>query len=233
MRVLAFDIWGDYGHFKKFHTTSSPLSFSIPPPTAVYGIIGAITGLSKEEYLDRLKEYNLKVAINLNKPVKKIRFAVNIPADKTIPSNIFKVKERSQIKLEFLCDCSFRIYISGFNTFLDELKIFLINHRSVYTPCLGTAQCLANFSFTREFEGEVKKADRKIHIQSVIPSHCQLLIEKDKTYHKERLPVLMKQNRQVIDYRDVIYESNGKSLCIEGGEYVDLGIEKPIVFLNS
>ena len=109
MRILVFDIWGDYGHFKKFHTTSSPLSFSIPPPTAVYGIIGAIAGISKENYTDTLNQYNLKIAVGINKPVKKMRMGVNwIELKKSFE----KLERAQQIKKEFLKDCSFRIYIS-------------------------------------------------------------------------------------------------------------------------
>ena len=50
MKCLVFDIKGDYGHFKKYYTTSSPLTFSIPR-TTVSGMIGALIGLDKEEYL--------------------------------------------------------------------------------------------------------------------------------------------------------------------------------------
>ncbi|MFB3896899.1 MAG: CRISPR-associated protein Cas5, partial [bacterium] len=34
MKILVFDIWGDLGHFRKFYTTTSPLSFSFPPPSS-------------------------------------------------------------------------------------------------------------------------------------------------------------------------------------------------------
>ena len=47
MKCLVFDIKGDYGHFKKYYTTSSPLTFSIPPRTTVSGMIGALIGRSR------------------------------------------------------------------------------------------------------------------------------------------------------------------------------------------
>ncbi|WP_231717005.1 CRISPR-associated protein Cas5 [Desulfosarcina ovata] len=49
-RVLAFKLWGDYGHFRKYYTTTSPLTFEFPPPTSVVGIVSAIIGLDKEQY---------------------------------------------------------------------------------------------------------------------------------------------------------------------------------------
>ncbi|HPZ06879.1 MAG TPA: type I-B CRISPR-associated protein Cas5b [Candidatus Eremiobacteraeota bacterium] len=232
MRILSFNIWGDYGHFKKFHTTSSPLSFSLPPPTAIYGIIGAIKGLPKSDYITILTGYNVKVAIGLNNPIKKMRMGVNwIELKKSFD----KLERAPQIKQEFLCDCSFKIYITGKEEFLDELRDFLINHRSYYTPCMGISQCLANFNFTGEYPGMVKKISdgEEVHVITTIPSSYPLKIEPGKSYHKERMPVLMNPDRQVIDYRDIIFENNGKPLCIEGGEYIDLGTEKAIVFLNS
>jgi len=61
MKVLVFDIWGDYGHFRKFYTTTSPLTFSFPPPPTIAGILGAIYGTDKKtnEYLIRSFMYLL------------------------------------------------------------------------------------------------------------------------------------------------------------------------------
>ena len=47
-QVLVFDISGEYGHFRKFNTTSSPLTYSIPTHTALAGILGAILGIERE-----------------------------------------------------------------------------------------------------------------------------------------------------------------------------------------
>ena len=49
-RVIVFDVWGDYAHFRKNYSTSSPLTYSFPPRTALSGLIGAIAGLDKSNY---------------------------------------------------------------------------------------------------------------------------------------------------------------------------------------
>ena len=46
--VLIFDIQGEYGHFRKYNTTTSPLTYSIPTSTAIAGILGAILGMERE-----------------------------------------------------------------------------------------------------------------------------------------------------------------------------------------
>ena len=49
MKILVFDIWGEYAHFKKIYATTSALSYVVPPKTSIYGYIGAILGLEKED----------------------------------------------------------------------------------------------------------------------------------------------------------------------------------------
>ena len=46
--ILIFDISSEFGHFRKYNTTTSPLSYSIPTRTAVAGILGAILGMERE-----------------------------------------------------------------------------------------------------------------------------------------------------------------------------------------
>ena len=43
--LLIFDIRGEYGHFRKYNTTTSPLTYSIPTRTAIAGILGAILAI--------------------------------------------------------------------------------------------------------------------------------------------------------------------------------------------
>ena len=78
MKVLFFDIWGDYGHFRKFYTTTSPLTFSFPPPSTIAGILGAIYGATKDEYLKIFSSDRCKTALKIISPVKKVRMVINL-----------------------------------------------------------------------------------------------------------------------------------------------------------
>lgn len=69
-KLLCFDIWADYAHFKKYYTTTSPLTFSIPPKTSIYGIIGAILGMGKNEYLYYFQPGMCQIGIQIMKPIK-------------------------------------------------------------------------------------------------------------------------------------------------------------------
>ena len=41
-RVLVFDIWGDFAHFRRFETTTSPLTYPFPTGSAIAGYLAAI-----------------------------------------------------------------------------------------------------------------------------------------------------------------------------------------------
>lgn len=212
MKILALDIWGDFGHFKKFYTTSSPLSFSIPPPTAVFGMIGAILGLGKKEYLKHINGRTTKVGIRILKPIKKTRMTINL-IDTKKSGSFHLIKGRTQIKTEFLKEPSYRLYINIskdelFNQLINKVK----NKETYYTLSLGLANLIANFKYIGVFDGTfLEKAEM---IDSVVPLENveNLSITEGKKYFKEKLPTDMKPHREVISYKDIIMELNGKPL---------------------
>lgn len=212
MKVLVFDIWGDFGHFKKFYTTSSPLTFSVPPPTSVYGMFGAILGFGKDEYLNYTNGKTTKLAIQILNPIKKTRMTINLIDTKN--SNSFHlIKSRTQIKTEFLKNPSYRFYVNInnedlFNKLIQKVK----NKETYYTLSLGLANLLANFKYIGVFEA--KSTDNADFVNSAILSKNveNIEVEEGKKYFKEKLPIDMNQNREVLRYEDVIMELNGQKL---------------------
>ena len=62
------------------------------------------------------------------------------------------IKNRTQIRFEFVKDPKYRIYFSHSEGQLHEkLRDLLISHQSVYTPCLGLSQLICNFQFIGDF----------------------------------------------------------------------------------
>jgi len=227
MKVLVFDIWGDFGHFKKFYTTSSPLTFSVPPPTSVYGMLGAILGFGKDEYLNYINGKTIKLAIQILNPIKKTRMTINLIDTKN--SNSFHlIKSRTQIKTEFLKNPSYRFYVNIsdenlFNQLIQKVK----NKETYYTLSLGLANLLANFKYIGVFEA--KSTDNADFVNSAILSKNveNIEVEEGKKYFKEKLPIDMNKNREVLKYEDVIMELNGQKL--EGNFKNCYNIEDKIV----
>lgn len=137
MKVLVFDVWGEFGHFRKHYTTTSPLTYSIPPRTAIAGMIGAIEGFGKDEYLQYFSKENANIAVKISRPIKKTRIAENLIDTKIAPM-MSRIKTRTQIRFEVLKDTKYRIYFShSSEEVYNKLYSMLKEHKSVYTLCLG------------------------------------------------------------------------------------------------
>jgi len=212
MKTLIFDIWGEFGHFKKFYTTSSPLTFSIPPPTAIYGILGAILGLSKNDYLKHINGRNTKVAIQILKPIKKIRMTLNLIDTKNSRSfNL--IKSRTQIKTEFLKQPAYRLFINIDNDdLLNQLIEKVQNKECYYTVSLGLANLLANFSFINIANAEPLSISNKVDTAILSENIEEIEIKEGKKYFKEKLPIDMNINREPLAYKDIVMELGGNTL---------------------
>ncbi len=228
MKILSFSLFGDFAHFRKFYTTSSPLSFPFPPPPTIRGIVGAIMGFSKEEYLEKTK--GISVGVSLKAPLKKVRMGLNLIFTKgssgkfdptLIPWRKGDVNKtlRTQIKAEFIKDPIYRIYLSADEDFIEELAGLLKEHRSHYTVSLGLSELIADFSFEGIYEGN--RVDISTKVNSVVPTELvqEIDLERPQRIGKERVPTDMDSDRKVLRYEDVIFNMDGGSLF---GKFKDL-----------
>lgn len=219
-KFLIFDIWGDYAHFKKYYTTSSPLTFSIPPRTVLIGLISAIIGLDKEEYLQSMTKEKAEIAVRILNPIKKFRITQNLINTKDgywIPVRRGRHEPRTQIRFEFLKEPKFRVYCSHNDAEIySELKRNLRNHKTVYTPYLGISELIGDFAFVEESTIiEKLNGEGFTEICTAVPldtiTEPQLLRPGWK-YFKERVPTEMLPGRIVTEYREVLYEIQGKPI---------------------
>lgn len=243
-KILVFDVWGDYAHFRRGYTTTSPLTVSIPPRTALCGLIGAILGLEKEdnEYLKHFTLDKAKIGLKLLNPVKKIRVAENLIDTTKSPKSFYNIK-RTRIRFEFLKDPKYRIYFwHNDNEIYNKLKENLLEHKSVYTPCFGLSENIANFKCVGEVDAEIKENNEKILIHSVISA--EKVTDKQGInfdfageYFSLRFPTEMNQKRVITKYSDVLFERNGKPIEINMKEpyweiTYDNGTRDNIVFIE-
>lgn len=233
MKCLVFDVWGDFAHYRKFYTTSSPLTFSFPPRTAVAGMIAAILGIDKNEYLKYFTKDKADIAIKIMKPVKKSRISYNLIDTKTAKM-MSKIQNRTQVTFEVLKDCGYRIYFTHKDKNLyEKMKGFLKNHKSHYTVCLGLSEYIANFKYIDELEMKEEHSKDYVYIDSVIPFNEDMLIEfeMDREYFKDTVPNEMNENREVIEYKKVIYERNCNPIKCIVDKFYNVREGENIVFL--
>lgn len=234
-KYLVFDISAFYGHFKKPYTTTSPLTYSIPTRTAVAGMIAAMLGFGKEEYQKYFTKELAKIGVGIKKPIKKVRISENFINTK---KSINRIQERTQIKVEYLKDVCYRIYFTHKDEKIyGKLKGLLSNHSTVYTISMGLSENLANFAYVGEFEGREVRGDRGFNeFSSVLPVERirkgDVEYEDEREYFTETIPIEMDEDRNVKEYKEVLFERNSGKIKAKLEGYIEIiGLDENIMVL--
>ncbi len=219
-QLLRFDVWGEYAHFKKYYTTSSPLTFAIPPRTALSGFIGAILGIHKDEYPQYFTRDVAHLGVRVLQPINKTRISENFIDTKSTGSiDMSKIKNRTQIKLEVVSRPRYRIYFSHSDKELFErFSAMVQSHETYYTPCLGISEFLANFEYKDLIEYEaVAGVTEPLQVYTAAPKKylADIEFEPGKSYFSESLPGEMNMDRSVSDYVETLYERSGDSVVVK------------------
>jgi len=217
-KALVFDIWGDYAHFRRGYTTTSPTTFGFPPRTALTGLIAAILGLPNEKentditYYEILGKGKSFLALRILNPIEKVQINLNL-IDTKHGFTHWEIQRKGQSPItprpfQFLKDPKYRIYIWLQDSYYyRKLKELLATHKSKYTAYLGISECIANF----RFNGEVQvKEEYTNSIDSIIDtSKATVKIEEGKKYNMDKMPAFMNKNREVEGYINFIYDVSG------------------------
>jgi len=233
-KVLVFDIGSEYGHFRKFNTTTSPLTYGIPTRPAITGLLGAILGIEREISTGKFRDGvisvseifakdNANIAVQLINPLKKINIAFNLLDTEKAAASFFNIKQRTQIEFELLKDPSFRLFISladdmVFSELIDRVK----KNRTYFTPYLGLSQ----FTATVEFKDltEVKPLAGNTFQEVVTAVNLSNTDKNDPIqfdrsidfkYTSDTMPVEMLRDRVVTEYSEVVMETNGRTIKIK------------------
>ncbi len=226
-KLLVFDIWGEYAHFRKPYTTTSPLTYSIPSRTALTGIIGAILGIEKGRNNIELNYENCNLSLRVLNPIKKVIINQNLINTK-IAEMMSRIKPkggRTQIRFETLKDVKYRIYVEIFDIEkYKKLKELLENHKSIFSPCLGITEHLANFSFIGEYEyfkenGEVS-VDSVVSLEHVTKGNVEF--EGNKEYFSDTYALEMSDNREVLKYGEILIERTAKQIKVNKSLFIKI-----------
>ncbi|WP_319231766.1 type I-B CRISPR-associated protein Cas5b [Draconibacterium orientale] len=248
--ILIFDISSEYGHFRKYNTTTSPLTYSIPTRTAIAGFLGAILGMEREVadgvYPDGatpVQEFfskeNSDIAIQIINPVKKENVAMNLINTKKSFYNLTKAG-RTQIEFELLKNVRYRIYFglknneSAFNELTERIKAR--NHH--FSPYLGLAQFTATIDFVDVKQSEFIENSKKRFIEistavnlSKIKEEQPIDFDYSAMYSANNMPIEMNRNREVQEYSEVLIEKNGLPVKAKVENYYRIEDYGNILFL--
>lgn len=228
MKIHSFDLIGKQAHFRKYYANNTAFSFSIPPPTTVSGIIGAILGRRRDSYYEELGSNNLKVGISLLSPIKKSFHRLNLLMIKS-EGDFRGQKGRVQTPFEVVFPYDprngllhYRIYLSSLNSSLmDELGDSLTERKSIYNLSLGVANFNAavinprlNLIVKERFE-----PDNFISIHSAVPSDFVDAIDPTKSHillEEDQFPTTFKANynRELAQMTRLLFSNDGQALSI-------------------
>lgn len=229
-KIIAFDIWGDYAYFRRGYTSTSTITYPFPSRTTISGLISGIVGLEKDSYHEIFNEKNSKIGLRILNPIKKININLNyINTKEGFLLSDIKKNPRVQVQAEFLKDVKYRIFISLNNKqLMEELYYNLSEHKSVFTPCLGISECVADFKLAYEDMFDLTLISEKdVYIDSIIlKNSSNLIIETEKKYGIVKSPGFMNSERIVNKFLEYYYEENGKPIKIKNGDFYLIGDEK-------
>jgi CRISPR-associated protein Cas5h len=205
--AIAFDITGSIAMFRRPYTTTSSVSFPLPPPTSVAGLLGAIIGETNgsNERADTANFWDevqgTKIALSILNPISWF----------TGTLNFWNVKEPQKsphirVKHQFLRNPKYRIYVQG--GIEERLRQYLERGTFIYTPYLGVAYAIADIEYLGEFEIE-PVTNKEIALSSVLPALNQqdisIDVSKMKGIFRDRLPFRLNNERCLCETINTIY----------------------------
>ncbi|PKM50351.1 MAG: type I-B CRISPR-associated protein Cas5 [Firmicutes bacterium HGW-Firmicutes-7] len=226
MKCVCFKLKGDYGHFRPYYTTSSPTTYSLMPPTSIFGLIGAILGLEKIEnsYYQVLIKAGLRVGIGVITPVKKVSMSTNLINTKGnywVPTGRNTSGVRTPTKYEYVVGQEYLIFAAMEDErLLEELAIRLEEHCFAYSISLGLSGLIADaelicFEEVQKVEKEeYQEVDSAVNIQES-GQKIQIHISPDIQYCRERYVKQFGKNRVPLDYVDVLFSANGRKIKVK------------------
>ena len=248
--ILIFDISSEYGHFRKYNTTTSPLTYSIPTRTAIAGVLGAILGMERETsngvypegvipVQELFSKQNSDIAVQVINPVKKENVAINLINTKKSFYDLSKAG-RTQIDFELLKDLKYRIFLcldnnkEIFNQLTERIKVK--NHH--FSPYLGLAQFTASIDFVENAKAKLLENSKDEYIDIVTAVNLSKIKYKNPIdfddsamYSANNMPIEMNRNREVQEYSEVLIEKNGDPIKAKVENYYQINNYGNILFL--
>lgn len=223
MKVIWFKINSRFANFRKYYTTTSSMSYIIPPLTTIKWLIAAILWKERDTYYEEYK--NLKLTLKLVYNIKKKYISINYYNK---PENIKKWDIHTQIILELLINPTYIIFVfdDWFKDF-DKLKYNLENKEYYYTPYLGIAPFIANIEYLGVSEVEEKNSD-EVYIDSIIPYSFvdNIKLEEWKNYFFEEVPVDFNSDRTLYSKMTYIFNSNWDPILLKNIKYYSVILDK-------
>ncbi len=109
--VLRFKVEGFMGHFKKYYSNVSSLTYEIPPRTVIMGMLASLLEMPRDSYYDFLHPERCKIGCSIRSPSRKLMQCMNY---------LVKDGGHTQVRLELLLPANSKLQYEIYVTHADE-----------------------------------------------------------------------------------------------------------------
>jgi CRISPR-associated protein Cas5h len=239
-KCLSFTVSAPFAHFRKVETSSTRLSYGLPPRTTVSGLLAAMLGLERDSYYEVMDLTHSAVSINVTNPIRQYQMPIkHRNTDKNVyetagnkrtlkiqypqhPEEIDEGKHHQRVAHTMLRDAAYRINVwLSTDELYDELKSLLENGESHYTPSLGLSECIASIEYHGEHTPDPVSVagDEIVAIDSAIPqSSATIPAGSDVAVTTEQVPAAMQRvetplpSRRTTAYTAYQYQEDGEAV---------------------
>jgi len=176
LKLLSFQISGQFAHFRKFYTNASSLSYLIPPRTVIIGILASVLRYERDSYYEVFspEKFRISVAIAPGTRIKKKMQSLNyLHPDyyRFLCKGTGTAKGmHGQCKLELLIPESktidYTIYVGVVSEdskkLLDDLEARIRQRDFGYGIYLGQRQFRANIDHIQSYPKEVVRFNESV-----------------------------------------------------------------------
>lgn len=241
MKLINFRLTGRFAHFLRAEASASALSYPIPPRTVIFGIIGAVLGLSKDEPQVVLEPAYIAISGKLPKTHwHRAKFRKDPPAPlpyrvkKTQKSQKNTAPEKATLILqEWLFNPVYDIWVSVPNPYFLQLENRLKERHWYFTPSLGLSEMIANIEYIGSPEC-FPLTEGIYDIQSVFQQKAGILnieqiFENGLSIHLLQMPRTVTSER-IFSHCRYIAERDAKPISIKTKQAYKIG-DKVVMFL--
>lgn len=218
--LLAFTLTGPMGHFRKFYSNTSALTYPFPPPTTLRGLVAGLLGRRRDTYYEDLSSERLWIAVRMLAPVRIRTYTVNYLFTKN--NALYDKGAGTQIPMGWVLPrpparrLRYRVYVSTPDRSLwDALERTFSRRTFHWPPYLGITEALAWIE-SDLWIGEVSYAvhEEPVPLLTPVVQHPEMRLEPEPGIRLlldrctlDFLPRPYRAPRAVVH---VVYEDTGK-----------------------
>lgn len=246
-RCLSFSIEAPFAHFRKIETSSTRLTYGLPPRTTINGLIAGILGLETNSYYRLFSLTHSAISIELESELRNYSMPLkhrNTDPDATdieggtnktlkieVPKSTTDLSPEDvhqRVAHSMLRNVRYRIDVwLSTEDHYSQLKTYLQNGESYYTPTLGLSECIASIDYHGEFSPDQIKSSTdgktpQIEVDSAVPVDSgSVTVDPDIAVTTEQTPAEMERidnplpNRRTTAYTAYKYREDGGALTVE------------------